>query len=116
MSAILTKTVDLDVYLGPIFAQTVALDVILVAYPGKALRYVLEIHQALTGNLIAILNNAYGINFSETINETPTLRFELPGDDVKAADLVRDNEVWLKNYETGEIVLKFRLIFRRDVR
>ncbi len=112
----ITETVDLDVILGVIPAQTVALDVILVAYPEKALRYVLEIHQASTDNLIAILNNAHGINFSETINEAPTLRFELPGDDAKAADIIRGNEVWLRNYKTDEIMAKFRLIFRRDVR
>ena len=110
------QTVDLDLILkGPSF-KTVAIDVILSTYPGKAAKYILEIHQASTGDLIAILNNAHEISFSEAVKEAPTLSFALPADDAKAVNITKANEIWLRNYETGEIVKKFRLNLRRDAR
>ncbi|MBA7583641.1 hypothetical protein ES708_25588 [subsurface metagenome] len=108
LASIGIQTVDLDTILSRPSIQTVALDVILGAYPRKAAKYVLEIHQASTGDLIAILNNAHGISFSEAINEAPTLKFSLPADD-KLANITKANEIWLRNYGDGSLVNRFRL-------
>ncbi len=80
-----------------------------------ALKYILEIHDT-DGNLVSILHNAYNISFSEALNEAPLLGFSIPADDNKVADLLRDNEVWLRNYKTGATMKKFGLIHRRDIR
>ncbi len=78
-------------------------------------KYILEVH-ASNGDLVAILENAYDIPYSQAINEAPTLSFSLPADDTKEANLVRANEIWLRNYVTGVVVRKFRMAKRGDSR
>jgi len=82
----------------------------------KAASYVLEIHQASTGNLISILNQAYRINYSRAINEPALLNFNLPADDGKKSDLNLANEIWLRDYRTGTVLQKFRLDKVKDIR
>jgi hypothetical protein len=112
----ITTTVDLDTLLMLEGTLTITIDVILVSYPEPALKYVLEVHQASTGNLIAILNNAHVINYSEATNEAPVLSFELPGDDDKAVNIIKANEIWIRDYESGAVIKKFRLAHRGDIR
>jgi len=83
--------------------------------PLSARKYIVELRNS-DGDLVSILHNAYDISLSEAINEAPLLDFSIPADDIKAADLTRANEVWLRNYKTGAIVKKFRLNLRRDTR
>lgn len=80
-----------------------------------ARKYIIEVRDS-SGDLVSVLHNAYGISFSEAINEAPLLDFSIPADDSKAADLTIANEVWLRNYKTGTIVKKFRPSHRRDMR
>lgn len=112
-------SVDISVFLrgaSGSFAIPISLDVILINYPEKAARYVLEIHEASSDDLISILNQAYSIPFTRTVNEPATLSFRLPADDTKKADLNINNEIWLRDYETGNVIYKFRLDKVRDIR
>jgi len=83
----------------------------------SAIKYIIEIHDS-SGNLVTILENAHDINYIEAINEAPILRFSLPADDTKAANIIKANEIWLINYEdeTPSVVAKFRLSRREDGR
>lgn len=80
-----------------------------------ARKYTIELHSSDL-KLIAVLENAYNISYTEVINEAPTLSFDLPADDVKAVNITKANEIWLRNYETGAIVNKFGLTLEGDVR
>lgn len=80
-----------------------------------ARKYIVEVRDG-SGDLVCVLDNAYGIKLSEAINEPPMLDFFVPADDSKLANLTMDNEVWLRNYETGVVVKKFRLGHRKDTR
>ena len=71
-------------------------------------RYIIEIHNS-NGELISIIENAYGKSYTRGINEPSTLSFAIPGDDVKKSYLVLPNEIWLKDYGTGTVVKKFRI-------
>ncbi len=83
----------------------------------SAIKYTLEIHDT-SGNLIAILQNAYDGVYTEAINAAPTLSFKIPGDDSKETNIVKANEFWLVDYvpETPTVVNKFRLSQRSDGR
>jgi hypothetical protein len=90
-----TKTVDLDALIKGITSKTVQLDVIIWTYPTGALGYTIEIRDS-SGN--------------------PMLDFNLPADDSKATYIVFGNQVWLRNYETGELIKKFLISKRSDTR
>ena len=81
-----------------------------------AARYILEVHNASTGNLIAILDKAYSINYQYAKNEPNQFNFSLPPDDPNRVYLTMPNEVWLKDYETSVVLHKFRLNKVRDTR
>jgi len=78
-------------------------------------KYIVELRDS-SGNLVNILQNAYRIAYAETVNAPATLDFAIPADDSKTAGLTRANEIWLRNYDTGTVVKKFRLNLRRDIR
>ena len=80
-----------------------------------ALKYIVELRDS-SGNLVNILQNAHEIAFAKALNEPATLAFALPADDAKASGIILANEVWLRNYDTGAIIKKFRLNLRRDTR
>ncbi len=80
-----------------------------------ARKYIIELHSSDL-KLIAVLENAYAISYTEGINEAPTLSFNLPTDDDKAVNITKANEIWLRNYDTGVIINKFGLTFEGDVR
>jgi len=79
------------------------------------IKYTIEVHNN-TGDLIAILENAHSIAYTQTINEAPVLRFSMPADDDKEANLIKANEIWLMNYETNVCLNKFRMSQRIDGR
>ncbi len=81
----------------------------------SAIKYILEVHNT-SGDLIAVLENAHNITYTEGINEAPTLSFKLPADDDKADYILKVNELWLMNYETEAVIAKFRLSHRTDSR
>ena len=83
----------------------------------SAIKHTLEIHDT-SGNLIAILQNAYDGVYTEAINQAPMLSFKIPGDDSKASNIIKANEFWLMNYEaeTPTVINKFRLSQRSDGR
>lgn len=76
---------------------------------------ILELHNS-AGSLVNILHNAYAISLTEAVNEAPMLGFNLPADDDKAVNIIKANEIWLRDYEDGTIIKKFRLSLRGDVR
>lgn len=80
-----------------------------------ARKYVLEIHSSDL-KLVAVLENAFNISYTEAINEAPTLSFNLPADDAKVAYITKANEIWLRDYDTGTIVNKFWLTLEKDMR
>lgn len=96
-------------------ALTTYAPIILVEKLASALKYILELRDG-NGDLVSILQNAYGISFSEMTNEAPLQSFSIPADDDKAVGLTRANELWLRNYKTGAVMRKFRLNARRDIR
>jgi len=81
----------------------------------SGLRYIVELHDS-SGNLEAILENAYNISFTEALNEAPLLEFSIPADEEKISGVSRLGEIWLRDYETGEVVKKFLLHLERDIR
>lgn len=81
-----------------------------------ARKYTLELRDANNDDLVAVLENAYNIVYEQGTNQAPTLFFSIPTDDAKADDITSAHEIWLRNYETGELVGKFRLNKREDKR
>jgi len=77
--------------------------------------YAVEIRDG-SGNLVAILENAHGIGYVQTINAPHNLRFNLPSDDGKLADITLANQLWLRDCKTGTVIRKFQLQRQRDER
>lgn len=69
-----------------------------------------------SGNLLAILKNAFGINYVARLNEPHILKFSIPADDPKVTYIELVNEVWLRDNKLDEVVRKFRLLNQRDIR
>jgi len=80
-----------------------------------ALGYTIEVRDG-AGNLLAIFENAFGISLTQQLNRPPMLDFSLPADDSKVSHIDPDNEIWLRDYETGVLVEKFLMGRRRDKR
>lgn len=76
----------------------------------SVLKYIIEVHNS-SDELVAVLENANTIIYIESINEAPMLTFNLPSDDTKVDNIIKANEVWLRNYveEMPSVVAKFRL-------
>ncbi len=83
--------------------------------PPIALRYIIEVRNS-SDELLAILQNAHGIKLVEEVNRPPLLDFKLPADDSKLTHINRSNQIWLRDYETGDVVYKFVLSRRGDSR
>lgn len=77
--------------------------------------YMVEVHDS-SGNLLVFLENAYGVSLVEQLNRPPMLDFNLPANDGKISHIDPDNEIWLRDYETGALVKKFLLGRRMDTR
>ena len=107
-------TVDLDGLIQDTAIASVALDCILSQRLGGP-RYTVELWDA-SGNLVAVLQNAYIIQYEQSTNLAPTLLFDIPADDAKTTDITTANEIWLRDYETDTVVEKFRLNRREDNR
>jgi len=110
-----TKQIALDMLLRGTDLKTVSLDVILSAFPQGAIRYILEVREP-AGDLLAILNNAYDISYEYAPNEPSPFLFNLPADDDNRAYIASPNEVWLRDYKTGDLIRKFRLNKVKDTR
>jgi len=76
---------------------------------------VIEVHEP-TGELIAFLNQAYSPSYQVALNEPSQLNFKIPADDAKKVCLATPNEVWLRDYQSGEVIKKYRLNKVRDIR
>jgi len=109
------QSVDVDALLLGQAAVDLAIDIILKTYPDAALRFIVEVRDS-SGNLLAILENAHAIAYSQMLNQMPTLDFAFPAADAKKDHLTWGNEIWLRDYRTGSVVHKFRIGMRRDRR
>lgn len=69
-----------------------------------------------SGHLVAILDNAYKINYLQQINTPHYLKFSLPATDLKNKYITLSNEIWLIDLKTREVLRKFRLQNKRDIR
>lgn len=97
------EEIALDALIIAVEAEAVTLDVLIVYRLGLAPRFTLEVRDA-AGNLIARLENAFDVSPSEAISEPGRLRFSLPRDDPKWAELQYGRELWLyRNSELFEI-------------
>jgi len=67
-------------------------------------------------NLLAILKNAFDINYTKQLNAPHILKFSLPADDSKSTNVTLVNEIWLRDNYRHEVVRKFRLLNQRDIR
>jgi hypothetical protein len=97
-----------SIYPGGIDSTITFGSVYVFLIPPPARKYILEVRNS-SGDLISILENAYNKSYSERVNEPAVLSFSIPADDDKKDDLVLPNEIWLRNYETGDIKRKFVL-------
>ncbi|MBU0777838.1 DNRLRE domain-containing protein [Patescibacteria group bacterium] len=77
--------------------------------------YILEIRDS-SGNLVAVLENAYGCNYTAYLNAPHTLRFLMPADDTKVANITLANEIWLREYIAETVSRKFRLQYKKESR
>lgn len=109
-----TKTVDVRINISQRDTQTVSIDIILVQY-GTARKYIVEIHDS-DGNLVAILENAHQVSYTQNLNNPHSLRLSIPSDDSKASNITLANEIWLRDYSSGTVVKKFKLSATRDIR
>ena len=111
------STVLLDVILGEFFLGTasVSLDAILFkALPPNRI-YTIEIRNG-AGELLAILENAYGISYAQTINSPHSLTLDLPANDSKISNILLANECWLRDNRTDTVIHKFRLRHKMGMR
>lgn len=90
-------------------------DVILAIFAPAGLEYIVELHDS-SGDLVAVLERASSIAWTRTINEAPLLSFVMPADDSKIASISRNDEIWLRNYYTGEVLGKFLIYLEKDSR
>ncbi|MDD4873403.1 MAG: phage tail protein [Dehalococcoidales bacterium] len=74
--------------------------------PPPALKYTLEIRDS-SGNLLAILENAYDRVYTQRVNEPQSLTFSIPAEDDKVSGLAKPNQIWLRDYSTGTLIKKF---------
>lgn len=111
-----TATINLDAIIGIMsYFAAVNLDVILFkALPPNRI-YTIEIRNG-DGELLAILENAHGIGYAQTINAPHSLRFAMPADDSKSSNILLANEYWLRDNRTDTIIRKFRLQRKVDTR
>ena len=77
--------------------------------------YQLEVRNT-SDELLAVLENAFDINYIKQLNAPHVLRFSLPVDDSKISNVTKVNEIWLRENETGTVVRKFRLQDGRNIR
>ncbi len=68
--------------------------------------YTLEARDS-SGNLLAILENAYNRVYTQRVNEPQSLTFSIPASDDKKANLTKPNQIWLRDYSTGTLIRKF---------
>jgi len=78
-------------------------------------KYIVELHDS-SGDLVAVLDNAYAIAYSQNINLPFMLQFAIPADDEKVSNITLANEIWLRDYDTQIVVRKFRLQKQIDSR
>ena len=112
-----TVTVLLDVLIGTgvLATASVSLDVILFkALPPNRI-YTIEIRNG-DGALLAILENAHGISYTQIINSPYPLTFDLPSDDSKVSNILLANECWLRDNRTDTVIHKFKLHHEMDMR
>ena len=71
-------------------------------------RYILEAHDS-DGNLVAILENAYDISYTQELNKAWRLTFKMPSDDPKREDVLRNQaiQIWLRDYRGQDVERKF---------
>lgn len=79
------------------------------------MKYIVELHDS-SGGLVAIIENAIKPSYTENINQPNELSFNIPSNDSKEASITLANEIWLRSYETGAVVKRFRLSTTKDVR
>ena len=77
--------------------------------------HILEVRNS-SGELVAILENAYDLTWEQTLNQPPILMFSIPADDSKVANIVFGNELWLYRWGKKTILEKFRPGIVEDAR
>lgn len=107
--------IDLDAYLRAVDSVSVSLDMWIGDPPGPHWAYMLEVRNT-SGDLLAILQDAFNINYQLDTNGTPVLDFNLPTDNAKTAYLARDREIWLRNMKTKSVIAKFLPSVQRERR
>ena len=78
-------------------------------------RYIIEARDS-SGNLLAVLKNAYGISLEETVNKPASLTFLSPADDDKLSFFTRANEIWVRDVENNTVLEKIRMQYQEDTR
>lgn len=112
-------TPQLNLYVGPsgiatgeAFGSLTVMVRVLYTVP---LTYMVEVRDT-DGNLVAILENAYGVGYMQRLNAPHKLSFMLPSDDTKKAHVTAANEVWLREYVSQVVTRKFKLQYQADER
>ena len=77
--------------------------------------YTIEVRNA-DGDLIAILENAHDISYSQVINSPHSLSLKIPSNDSKASNILLANEYWLRDNRTNTVIKKFKLYRKVDSR
>ena len=83
------------------------------------LAYLLEVHaigDSLDTRPTSVLQKAYDICWVDSINGIDTLVFRYPLDDSKIDDVDTDHEVWIRRYDTSQVIQRFILEYIRDIR
>lgn len=107
--------INLDAYIKAVDSVSISLDMWIGEPPGPHWAYMLEIRDR-DESLLAILQDAFNINYQLDTNGTPVLDFNLPADCGKTAYLDRDREIWLRNMRTKSVIAKFLPAVQRERR
>jgi hypothetical protein len=73
-------------------------------------RYRLEVRDAATGDLVAILADAHGARMSIRINEPTTMSFRVPSESQGADEVDRDREIWLRDLTDDTVLEQFDVL------
>jgi len=77
--------------------------------------YLIEVRES-DGDLVQILENASEIEMEEAINAPTRLTFSLPSTDTKLYYVTKDKELWVRDTDADDVIVKTKLIRQEDVR
>jgi len=77
------------------------------------MEYRIEVRNS-SDELIQILENAYGMELTQAVNQPTQLTFSLPATDPKLHFVTKSNELWVREVDGDTILTKTKLLIQGD--